>query len=85
MIGLHHFIGMILVILGAVSIGYSGIQKNTDNRLHFPNSTPDKPNDDISFHPVIADPKSPTWIAILWGFITPCFFLAQSFYTKFIT
>lgn len=25
------------------------------------------------------------WLAILWGFITPCFFLAQSFYTKFIT
>jgi hypothetical protein len=77
---------MILVILGAVAIGYTGIHKNKDNKLHAPNEIPTvNPNDDMAFHPVIADPQSPTWIAILWGFITPCFFLAQSFYTKFIT
>lgn len=46
---------------------------------------PSKPDDDLSFHPVIQDPQSPTWIAILWGFITPCFFLCQTFHIKFIT
>lgn len=85
MLGLHHVIGMILLILGSVSIGYSGIYKNVDARLHLPNSSPEKPNDHMAFHPVLFDTKCPTWIAILWGFITPCFFLAQSFYTKFIT
>ena len=28
MLGFHHVLGMILVILGAVAIGYSGIYKN---------------------------------------------------------
>lgn len=46
---------MILVILGAVAIGYTGIYKNQDNRLHAPNSVPLKPDDDMAFHPVIAD------------------------------
>ena len=39
----------------------------------------------MAFHPVIKDSQYPTWVAILWGFITPCFFLTQSFFTKFIT
>lgn len=69
---------MILVILGAVAIGYSGISKSQNNLSLAPNG-------DLPFHQVISDPESPTWIAILWGFITPCFFLAQSFFTKFIT
>lgn len=77
---------MILVILGAVAIGYTGIYKQEDGKLHAPNETPTvNPNGDMAFHPVIQDQKAPTWIAILWGFITPCFFLAQSFFTKFIT
>lgn len=40
------------------------------------------------FEPAVHDGGSNgwySWIAILWGFITPCFFLSQSFYTKFIT
>ena len=53
--------------------------------LSLPNTIPQKPNDDMYFRQVIKDPQAPTWIAILWGFITPCFFLAQSFFTKFIT
>lgn len=39
----------------------------------------------MAYQPVLRDTESPTWIAILWGFITPCFFLAQSFFVKFIT
>ena len=27
MIGFHHFVGMVLVVLGAISIGYSGTTK----------------------------------------------------------
>lgn len=85
MLGLHHVVGMILVILGAISIGYSGIYKEYEGRLRIPNTPVAVPLDNLPFHPVIVDPKTPAWVAILWGFITPCFFLAQSFYTKFIT
>ena len=86
MLGFHHIVGMILVILGAVSIGYSGINKQNDGKHLAPNNAPtENPNSDMTFHPVIQDPKSPMWIAILWGFITPCFFIARAMYAKFIT
>lgn len=88
-LGLNHIIGMILVILGAVAIGFAGIFKLQESKYHAPNHIPEKPvdNNSLAFHPVIKDPKgsSYTWVAIIWGFITPCFFLAQSFFTKFIT
>ena len=63
------------MVSGAVSIGYAGIHKKNGNIINAPNEIPVKPEDDMSFHPVIPDPKSPTWIAILWAFITPCFVL----------
>ena len=72
---------MILVVIGGVAIGFAGIQKNRA----IPNEIPINPADGVLYQPEIRDPKSPTWLAILWGVITPCFFLAQSFFTKFIT
>ena len=39
----------------------------------------------MKFHQVERDPEMGSGIAIMWGFITPCFFLGQSFYTKYVT
>ena len=83
-LGFHHIIGMILVILGAIAIGTTGIAKNKENLLNIEQSRAAS-SDGMAYHPVLQDQQSPTWIALLWGFITPCFFLAQSFYTKYIT
>lgn len=54
LLGFHHVVGMVLVILGAVAIGYTGIYKQEDSKLHAPNETPTvNPNGDMAFHPVI--------------------------------
>lgn len=88
-LGFNHIVGMLLIILGAVAIGYAGIFKNEEAKYHVPNFIPEQPanSDATVFHPELKDPKgsSYTLIAILWSIITPCFFLAQSFFTKFIT
>ena len=40
-LGFNHFIGMILIILGALSIGYAGVNKATVNLLNAPNTIPE--------------------------------------------
>jgi len=84
-IGFHHFVGMILIVLGAISIGYTGTTKVSSNHLQIPNHIQPNTHDGVLYAPEIHDQKAPVWIAIMWGFITPCFFLGQSFYTKYIT
>ena len=81
-LGLNHVIGIILIVSGAISIGFAGIGKKQDNNLHAPNTIPEKPNDDMAFHPTIEDPQFPVWVAILWGFMTPCFFIMNTFTMK---
>lgn len=53
--------------------------------MHLPNYIPKKPDDDLKFKPALRDPTRGSGLAILWGFITPCFFLGQSFFTKLVT
>lgn len=91
-LGFNHLVGIVLVVIGAVLIGLAGISKGGEqansSRL-LKNFIPPVPKDGIAtYHPEIRDEVRGgwyTWIALLWGFITPCFFLSQSFYTKFIT
>ena len=62
-----HLVGMVMIVAGAIAIGYSSNEKE--------NFTMDaKVEEQVS--QVIVDPKAPKWIAILFGFIAPCFMLA---------
>ena len=64
---MFHLVGMVMIVGGALAIGYSSNEKESliiDSRV----------GDQIS--QVIVDPKAPKWIAILFGFIAPCFMLA---------
>lgn len=81
-LGINHVIGILLIVAGAISIGFAGISKKSENKLHAPNSIPKKPDDEIMFHPVITDPQYPIWIAIFWGFFTPLFFIMNTFHMK---
>ena len=40
---------MILIILGALSIGYAGVNKGTENLLHAPNRIPEKIDDGMVY------------------------------------
>lgn len=84
---LNHYIGMVLVVLGALAIGFAGILKTT--------TTSDAPNSPTLQPPNANTTNSPypelhdtiwwySWIAIIWAVITPAFFLAQSFFTKYV-
>lgn len=72
-------------MLGAVAIGLQGVRNKESGSKMLPSDIPDDPDDGLLYRPSIRDPSYGTGIAILWGFITPCFFLIQSFYTKYVT
>ena len=62
-----HLVGMVMIVAGAIAIGYSSNEKENlmvDVRV------------EEQVGQVIVDPKAPKWIAILFGFIAPCFMLA---------
>ena len=81
-LGVNHVFGIVLIVSGAVSIGFAGISKKSDNQLHAPNAIPLKPDDNLVFHPVIDDPEYPIWVPIVWGVFTPTFFIMNTFHMK---
>ena len=82
---MNHIIGILFVVTGAISIGLSGALKDKEKGLHSIGAVATAGSDHLGTHslnPVLRDPRSPTWIAILWGIFTPLFFILQSFNTK---
>jgi len=64
---MFHLVGMVMIVGGALAIGYSSNEKETlilDSVV------------EGQISQVILDPKAPKWIAIMFGFIAPCFMLA---------
>ena len=71
----YHLIGMITVIISALMISFS---KYADPAVSI--STPE-----VSIKIVIYDPRFPKWVAVLFGILTPCFFVTSALFIKHLT
>ena len=77
---IYHLIGIIMVIVSALLISFSKFadaNSDADVNIAIPNLA------DIKIE--IYDEKFPKWIAVLFGILTPCFFVASALFIKHLT
>ena len=77
---IYHLIGIIMVIASALLISFSKFadaNSGADVNIAIPNLA------DIKIE--IYDEKFPKWIAVLFGILTPCFFVASALFIKHLT